>query len=151
MAEYTANFNPENLFVKETAAVYSSAIKDLSEPFKKYNVVELLLRNYTFKDDLEEIEIIHFIFENWFLVSILTDAPKKISAIFGNTYTIVLELFVDPEDNNGTGKLFVVIRTNEELDESLKKFDQLLNIWFNSIIIQTNGLLNITVESKDEF
>ncbi|MGB3479511.1 MAG: hypothetical protein WBB67_10155 [bacterium] len=151
MAEYTAQFKPENLFVRETAVAYSSAIKDLSEPFKKYNVVKLLLQNYTFKDDLEQIEIIHFIYENWFLVPILEKCPVQARAIFGKNTKLVLELFSDPGDEAESAELFIVIRPDLELDEALNKFDRLLASWFNAVQHKTRGLLNITVESKHEF
>jgi hypothetical protein len=151
MAEYSARFKPEDLFIKETVAIYSSAIKDLSEPLMKYHAVESLLQNYSFKDALEQVEIIHFIYDNWFLVSILEECPAQSSAIFGKNTNLVLELFSDPEEETESTELFIVIRPDLKLDESLKKFDQLLVGWFNTVQHRTHGLLNITIESKDEF
>lgn len=151
MTEYQLNINPEDIFVKEIATEYSAVISDYTEPLSKYHSVETLLNQYCFRDELEEIEIIHFIYQNWFLVSILVEAPAKIIALFGEGTTFMLELFTDPEDEASTAELFIVIRTTRGIDESLRIFDQLLNDWFNKIIPQTKGLLNITVESKDEF
>lgn len=151
MTDYTARFKPEDLFVKETVAIYSSAIKDLSEPLIKYHAVESLLQNYAFRDDLEQIEIIHFIYEKWFLVPILEECPAQSSAIFGKNTNLVLELFSDPEEEAESTELFIVIRPDLSLDESLEKFDQLLAGWFNTVQHETKGLLNITIESKDEF
>ncbi|MCK4252064.1 hypothetical protein KAX97_11490 [candidate division WOR-3 bacterium] len=151
MTDYTARFKPEDLFVKETVAIYSSAIKDLSEPLIKYYAVESLLQNYVFKDELEQIEIIHFIFNNWFLMPILEECPTQSSALFDKNTNLVLELFNDPEDETDTTELFIVIRSDLNLDESLEKFDKLLADWFNTVQHVTKGLLNITIESKDEF
>jgi len=151
MTDYTARFKPEDLFVKETVAIYSSAIKDLSEPLIKYYAVESLLQNYVFKDEPEQIEIIHFIFKNWYLMPILEECPAQSSALFGKNTNLVLELFNDPEDETDTTELFIVIRSDLNLDESLIKFDQLLAGWFNTVQHKTQGVLNITIESKDEF
>lgn len=151
MTEYQLNINPEDIFVKEKAVEYAAVIADYAEPLNKYHSVESLLEQYCFKDELEEIEIIHFIYENWFLASILKEAPSKIITLFGTGTTSMLEMFTDPEDESGTTKIFIVIRTTQGLDESLRIFDQLLGDWFDNLIPQTKGLLNITVESKDEF
>jgi len=151
MTDYTVRFKPEDLFVKETVAIYSSAIKDLSEPLIKYYAVVSLLQNYVFKDELEQIEIIHFIFKNWFLVPILEKAPAQSKNIFGEDTVLALELFSDPEDEKESTELFVIIRPGLTLDESLIKFDQLLTGWFNTVQHKTHGVLNITIESKDEF
>lgn len=151
MTDYTARFKPEDFFVKETVAIYSSAIKDLSEPLIKYYAVEALLQNYVFKDELEQIEIIHFIFKNWFLVSTLEEASAQSKNIFGEDTVLALELFSDPEDEKESTELFIIIKPDLSLDESLEKFDQLLAGWFNTVQYKTQGLLNITIESKDEF
>jgi hypothetical protein len=151
MTDYTTRFKPEDLFVKETVAIYSSAIKDLSEPLIKYHAVESLLQNYVFKDELEQIEIIHFIFNNWFLMPILEECPAQSSALFGKNTNLVLELFSDPEEETESTELFIIIRPGLALDESLEKFEQLLAGWFNTVQHKTQGVLNITIESKDEF
>ncbi|MBA7555781.1 hypothetical protein ES705_48466 [subsurface metagenome] len=151
MTDYTARFKPEDLFVKEAVAIYSSAITDLSEPLIKYHAVESLLQNYAFRDDLEQIEIIYFIFKNWFLVPILEKALAQAKNIFGEDTVLALELFSDPEDEKESTELFIVIRSDLNLDESLRKFDKLLADWFNTVQHKTKGLLNITIESNDEF
>jgi len=151
MTDYTTRLKPEDLFVKETVATYSSAIKDLSEPLIKYHAVESLLHNYVFKDELEQIEIIHFIYKNWFFAPILEEAPAQSKNIFGEDTVLALELFSDPEDEKESTELFIVIRPDLNLDESLRKFDKLLAGWFNTVQHVTKGLLNITIESKDEF
>ncbi len=151
MAEYTLKVNPHDIFVKEGAIEYSTAVVDYTESFSKFNTVDLLLQNYSFKDVLEQIEIIHFIFNNWFLMPILEECPAQSSALFGKNTNLVLELFNDPEDETDTTELFIVIKPDLSLDESLEKFDQLLADWFNTVQHKTQGVLNITIESKDEF
>jgi len=151
MTDYITRLKPEDIFVKENIAIYSSAIKDSSEPLIKYNIVESLLRSYIFKDDLEQIEIIYFVYKNWLLVPILKECPAQVRNIFGKNINLLLELFYDPEEEAENIELFIVVRPNLKLDESLSKFDLLLTNWFNSVQHKTKGLLNITIESKDEF
>ena len=151
MAEYTLKVNPRDIFVKEGAIEYSTAVVDYTESFSKFNTIDLLLQNYSFKDVLDQVEIIHFIFNNWFLMQILEECPAQSSTLFGKNTNLVLELFNDPEDETDTTELFIVIRSDLNLDESLRKFDELLAGWFNTAQHKTKGLLNITIESKDEF
>lgn len=151
MAEYTLKVNPRDIFVKEGAIEYSTTVVDYTESFSKFNTIDLLLQNYSFKDVLEQVEIIHFIFNNWFLAPILEEAPQQSKNIFGEDTVLALELFSDPEDEKESTELFIVIRPDLSLDKSLEKFDQLLAGWFNTIQYKTKGLLNITIESKDEF
>lgn len=151
MAEFTNRFNPEDSFAKDAVAIYSSAKMDLSAPLTKYHDIESLLQKYTFKDELEQIEIIHFIYKNWFLVSVLKEAPDQALAYFGAGTTLVLEELIDPEDEDGEIELFIVIRPKLKSKIAMQLLDTLVNEWFVDVVPQTGGLLNITVEGMDEF
>jgi len=149
MAEYILKINPRDIFIKENAIEYSTVVDNYTESFSKLSTMDLLLQDYSFTDDL--IEIIHFVYENWFLVPILKECPVQIRNIFGKNINLLLELFYDPEEEAENIELFIVVRPNMKLDEALSKFDLLLTNWFNSVQHKTKGLLNITIESKDEF
>ena len=148
MKRYGPKLNPEDFFVKEAIAEYSTV---LTEPITRYEEIIGVLSNYTFKDELEQIEIIHFICDNWFLALVLSEAFEMVKTVFGDDVTLVLELFIDPEDVDESVELFIVIRTRHELKVALEKLDILFDNWFVNKMEQNRGLLNVTIESKDEF
>jgi hypothetical protein len=165
MAELAYQFNPEDSFAREEVAVYSSAITDVRSLFIRYHDMESVLNHYTFKDELEQIEITHFISNNWFLVPVLKEAPDRALAYFGDGTVLVLEELIDPEDGEEDGygdeegdrdeveefELFIIFRTRLGLKESMERFDQLFIDWYDRLDLRTKLILGITVESKDEF
>lgn len=92
----------------------------------------------------KESEVIHFVRENPFLLSILEDAPNQIYRIFGKDVKLCLELHHDPEE--GWDELFIIIKSSYSTSEAIKRKNQLVKEWFLGVMKFTQGKLNITEE-----
>ena len=83
--------------------------------------------------------------ENGHLVNILTEAPPVIRKYFGEKVELILELHRDCEEK--WEKLFIIIKSPHEPDESFEREKAFLSEWFLDKLDETKGKLGITEES----
>lgn len=81
-----------------------------------------------------------------FLVNLLIDAWPRIQSCFGSDAQAALELFKDPEEVNGEGKLFVLVQTSLPANEALNRLEKLDQDWWLDATARSQGRLNIDVE-----
>jgi len=110
---------------------------------KRDEIIEYLKQNYEF---IDPATIKVFLFDNPFLIDILLEAIGKIDSLFGVGAKKVLELFTDSEE--GFEELFIVIKTDFPVPEARRRFNNLIDAWFLDVIDKTQGLLNITTETR---
>lgn len=120
------------------------SVQDVDESYryeKIKNDIKRLEGNYEISDS---IQIKTFIFNNPFLISILTEAPNQIKKVFGNKVNMSLEIHSDPEENNK--ELFVIIRSKFTPKKARQLIDRLDDEWFLDQLDNTQGYLCITEE-----
>lgn len=101
-----------------------------------------LLKEVYFFQQTKEIET--YLWNNRFLLDILSEAYKQIINIFGKDIDLQLELHRDYEED--FEELFVVIKSSLKPDQMLVLMDKLDDDWFLGAMDATKGKLNITVE-----
>ncbi|MCI0614559.1 hypothetical protein L0244_16350 [bacterium] len=120
--------------LEESLAASIEASKDIE--------VEQLAKDYQFKD---YAEVSAFLNSNAFLILILREAHHKIKNHFGFDTEIALEVFTDPEGDDGQ-KLFALIFTALPVNEALERLEQLDQEWWLDTTTRAKGRLNIDVE-----
>ncbi|HEX9974008.1 MAG TPA: hypothetical protein VGD14_18195 [bacterium] len=101
---------------------------------------------YTIRGDKKELE--SFVIKNQ-LTNFLWEAIPHIRRIFGSDAQLFLELSDDPEGD--FREIFIVIKTNHEINKALRLLERLDQEWFLSIINRVGNCLNITVANHNEF
>jgi hypothetical protein len=99
------------------------------------------LKDIYYVENDKKIEM--FLLANDYLIEILFEAPEKILKIFGEV-RISLELHKDPEE--GWDELFIIIKSNYEPEEAVRRKEQLTEEWFIDRMDDTKGKLNFTEE-----
>ncbi len=105
--------------------------------------IEQLKDTYRFVgEDVEE-----YLQNNKDLVDILMDAVQPIQKIFGKPQ-LLLEVIIDNDEElkDYWECLFIIIKANCTLKESLDKDDQLFTEWFEKYADVLDGRLNYIVE-----
>lgn len=105
-------------------------------------LIEQLAKDYQFKDSAE---VRAFLNSNAFLISLLKEANRKIKSQFGYDTAIALEVFTDPDSDDGQ-KLFALIFTALSADEALERLERLDQEWWLDASARAKGRLNIDVE-----
>jgi hypothetical protein len=120
--------------LEESLAASIEASKDIE--------IELLAKAYQFKD---YAVVRAFLNSNAFLILLLREAHNKIKSHFGFDTEIGLEVFTDPESDDGQ-KLFALIFTALPVDEALERLERLDQEWWLDAITRAKERLNLDVE-----
>jgi len=118
-----------NIPVLESVYINIEAIKQFK---KKHSAIEAILKRlssfpYTLRGDKKELE--SFVIKNQ-LMNVLWEAVPHIRRIFGSAAQLYLELSDDPEGD--FREIFIVIKTNYEINKALRLLDLLDQEWFLS-------------------
>jgi hypothetical protein len=90
-------------------------------------------------------EVLAFLEENPFLVSLLIEAYSPIQHYFPDS-NLFLEMFADPESTDDHQLLVALIATHLSPEEALIKLDQLDEDWWLDVMDRAQGKLCINVE-----
>ena len=100
-----------------------------------------ILENYEIPPDTAD-EIERFLSRNPEVREVLKEAPFYIRRIVGN-YPLLLELVREPEED--WEELFVVVKTDLDVEEALELDDRIFDLWFKDAMRKVVGKLEITV------
>jgi len=89
-------------------------------------------------------EIVEFLARHDYLFPILKEAEEEIAAVFREGARLCLELHHDLEE--GWDELFIVIKSEYNVEEALRLENRLAEEWFLDRMKDTKGRLNITGE-----
>ena len=103
--------------------------------------VELLSEDYSLENPSE---IASYLKSNSFLIVVLFEAPRKIKEHFGADTSLALQILTDAEDD-GSDELFVLMLTNLEPEEALRRLAALDDEWWLEAARLTRCQLNIDV------
>ncbi len=71
-------------------------------------------------------ELESFLIDNPHIINYIPKAKEQIRKYFGNDVEISLDVFFDPEVDDGDGtSLFMNVRTSDDLDSAMQKLDAL--------------------------
>jgi hypothetical protein len=104
--------------------------------------IQTLEQKYTFRN---RNEVIGFLENHPFLVSILIEAYEKIAKYFNEYPQIVLKVIIDPEVPDDR-QLVASIKTRLSPEEALEKLDSFDSEWWLQSIDRARGELCINVE-----
>jgi len=94
-------------------------------------------------------DVSRFLEENLFLVNVLLDVRTKFDEYFGAECRSVLEVFVDPEEDQSRPKLFALILAAPSSGEASTLLDRLDQEWWLDQPYEVRRLMNIDVEYVD--
>ena len=104
--------------------------------------IQLLEQHYAFR---HRDEVIGFLEDHAFLVSLLLDARREINVCFPEYPVVFLEVIIDPEIPEDI-QLVASIRTSLSPDEALDRLDSLDKGWWLGSMDKAQGELCIHVE-----
>jgi hypothetical protein len=104
--------------------------------------IEQLATHSQFKDG---VAVRSFLSRHVPLLLLLREAHHKIKTVFGFETGLALEVFTDPDDDDGQ-QLFVLIRTALPVDEALAQLERLDEAWWLDAAPRAEGWLNLDVE-----
>jgi hypothetical protein len=131
--------NPISPEVAEVQQEWSNVGADTVPPNFSIQALE---RQYVFKD---RDQVISFLENHPFLVSLLLEAYSKIETYFPEYPQVFLEVFTDPEVPDDT-QLVASIKTNLSPDEALERLDSFDRKWWLLSMDRAKGELCIDVE-----
>lgn len=94
-------------------------------------------------------DVSRFLEENPFLVNVLLDVRTKFDEYFGADSRSVLEVFVDPEEDQSSPKLFALTLAAPSSDKVSASLDRLDQEWWLDQPYEIRRLMNIDVEYVD--
>jgi len=106
------------------------------------NLIKQLEEIYIFTNS-EEVKAFLLSELNKDLIPILKEAPEYIYKIFDKV-PIYLELHSDVEED--WDEIFIIIKSSLSVEETIKKGEELFNIWFKNITDVICNRLNYIVE-----
>lgn len=130
-----------NRFVGRAPTSFEQSLAASSEANKEIEI-ERLAKDYQFKD---YAAVWAFLNSHTELLLLLREAHHKIKTVFGYDTEIALEVFTDPESDDGQ-KLFALIFTALPVDEALAQLERLDQEWWLDATPRAKGLLNFDVE-----
>lgn len=130
-----------NRFVGRLPTSFEQSLAASSEANKEIEI-ERLAKDYQFKD---YAAVWAFLNSRTELLLLLREAHHKIKTVFGYDTEIALEVFTDPESDDGQ-KLFALIFTALPVDEALAQLERLDQEWWLDAAERAKGLLNFDVE-----
>ncbi|MBW4631699.1 MAG: hypothetical protein KME30_07290 [Iphinoe sp. HA4291-MV1] len=90
------------------------------------------------------VEVLKYLNEKKYLISVLIEAHEKIRKIFANE-KLVLKVLYDPE-NVGWKNLIIAIHTNLDVDEAFDKLKILDKVWWLDVSFIFGNDLDINIE-----
>lgn len=136
-----------NMPVIENVVIGSESIKQFEKTRTEIGATLKKLTSFPYVILGDEKEIESYVISNQ-LMNVLLEAVPHVRRIFGSDTQLYLELSDDPEGD--FRELFIVIKTNHEIEKSLKLLDRLDQDWFLSIVNKIGNTLNITVAGHNE-
>ena len=104
--------------------------------------IKQLAKDYQFKD---EASVESFLSRYASLLLLLREAHHQIKSVFGFDTDIALEVFTDPDSDDGP-QLFALIRTALPVNEALTQLERLDQNWWFDAAPRAACLLNLDVE-----
>jgi len=117
-------------------------LKKLPKDIRPAKDIELLGRMYTFSNP---IEVKEFLLTHDYLINPLFEAHKHIREIFGESVEICLEIHRDPEED--FEGLFIVVKTNLSLSQSLELLDEFDEEWWLDVDYEIRKTLEVDIEN----
>jgi hypothetical protein len=137
-----------NMPVLENVFIGSKAIKQFEKTRSDIDATLKKLTSFPYVIHGDKKEIESFVINNQ-LTNFLWEAVPHVRRIFGSDAQLYLELSEDPEGD--FRELFIVIKTNHEINKALRLLERLDQEWFLSIVNRVGNCLNITVANHNEF
>ncbi|MGE0133148.1 MAG: hypothetical protein AB7U82_34155 [Blastocatellales bacterium] len=138
---HQSSIRQRNRFIGCAPAQFAQSLAASVEANKEIEI-EGLSKGYQFKD---YAAVSAFLNSHSDLLLLLREAHHKIKSVFGFDTEIALEVFTDPESDDGQ-KLFALIFTTLPVDEALACLERLDQDWWLDASTRANGLLNLDVE-----
>jgi hypothetical protein len=104
--------------------------------------IERLAHDYQFRDGAA---VSSFLLRHTSLSQLLRETHQQIKTVFGCDTAIALEVFTDPESDDGQ-QLFALIQTALPVDAALAQLQRLDQTWWLDAAPAANGLFNLDVE-----
>lgn len=104
--------------------------------------IKQLAKDYQFNDGAS---VESFLSRHASLLSLLREAHHQIKSVFGFDTDIALEVFTDPDSDDGS-QLFALILTALPVNEALAQLERLDQNWWFDAAPRAAGLLNLDVE-----
>lgn len=136
---FTVGINPVS---REPAEVLEHWSNPGASTVPPYFMIQLLELHYVFR---QRDEVIRFLEDHAFLVSLLLEARGKINLYFPEYPMVFLEVIIDPEIPEDI-QLVASIRTSLSPDEALDRLDSLDKGWWLEWMDKAQGELCIHVE-----
>lgn len=116
----------------------------IPSPMAEREPIDKFASLYRYYQIEKEKEVISFVREHPFLLSILEEAPAQIYRVFDKDVILCLELHNDPEE--GWSELFIIIKSRYSAEEAIRRENRLAEEWFLDRITNTENKLNIAEE-----
>ena len=114
------------------------------ENLKSKPLVEAIKDLYTFNN---QVQVIQYLSEQEYLISLLLEAHQKIREVFPNEQ-LGLRVSSDPEIL-GWKRLLIAIHTNLDADEAFDKLKLIENNWWLDAASEVGNDLDIHIEFND--
>lgn len=149
LPQYTSDSHIRNDKIKKDERAFSALLqRNLKQQFQRRRTEQLqkeidsLRKSYQF---ISEEEIIRFILKNFYLVTLLREAPTQIKRIYGESVKLILKLSAEPDFLQST-ELWVLILTELPASKAFPLLEKLDKEWWLENIDRANCKLNISLE-----